>query len=612
MKRVRGIPVFVTLGFVVLGISDARAQQVAQSSTVSQSIKAIGYEVGGGATKVGFKGTKLMAGASGEAKVEPEKGATKIEVAVRGLARPERMGSEFLTYVLWAVSPEGRTSNLGEIQINNSGAGKVQAVSPLQVFSLIVTAEPYFSVRQPSEMVALENEVRQDTVGTIFVVREYQLMKRGQYEKLGNPLALSPDLKKVPLEMYQARNAVEIARSRSADKYAADIFVKAQSSLMAAENALAKKADKKMIISTARQVVQFAEDARALAVERQEEERIASERAAAAAKAKADAEAKAAAEAAEARRAAEAEARRQAELAAAREALIRAEAETARARAAAEAAEARRIADAEAARQAAEAAAREAQIRAEAAEARRIADAEAARQAAEAAAREAQIKAAAEAERVRVEAEAAEAKRIADAEARRIKAEAEAARLRADAEAKALRDKEEAARQATAEAERLRVQAEIEKAELREKLLQQFTAVLETKDTDRGLVVNVSDVLFDTGQFALRPIAREKLARVAGIVINYPGLLLAAEGHTDNVGSQEVNQRLSERRAQSVTDFLISQGVPAASITSLGLAFSMPVASNDTPAGRQQNRRVELIISGEVIGVKVGAPRIQP
>jgi len=156
---------------------------------------------------------------------------------------------------------------------------------------LFVTAEPYFAVRQPGELVVLSNELRRDTKGKIVVVKDYVLVKRTQYQKLGNPLALTLDLKNVPLEVYEARNAVEIATARGADKYALEIFSKADGGLKLTEAALARKKDKKEIISTARMAVQSSEDARALAVQKQEEERIAQEKAAAAAKAKSEAEA---------------------------------------------------------------------------------------------------------------------------------------------------------------------------------------------------------------------------------------------------------------------------------------------------------------------------------
>jgi outer membrane protein OmpA-like peptidoglycan-associated protein len=469
---------------------------------------------------VDLKGNELMPQASGEAKVEAKGGVTTIEVEVKGLwPQPTKLGAELLTYVLWAVSPDGRSNNLGEMLVDEDGEGKMEVTSQLQTFSMIVTAEPYFSVRQPSEMVVLENAVRKDTKGKIFVIDDYELMRRGQYEKRGNPLALKLELEKIPLEVYEARNAIDIARSRDAQKYAPEIFTKAEASLKMTENSLAKKADKKTVISTARQTVQFSEDARALAVQRQEQERIAQEREAAAAKAKAEAEARAAAEAAEAKARANAEAQRHAELAAAKEALLKAEAQ----------------------RQADLAAAKEAALKAEA----------------------------------QHQAELAAAKEAAS------------------------REREEAAK---ADAERARQAAE----DLRARLLEQFNRILETHDTPRGLVVNMGDVLFDLGKHDLRPEAREKLAKLSGIVLAHPGLKLEIEGHTDNTGSDELNQTLSERRAQTVRDYLVEQGLAGDCLTAKGLGKLLPVADNGTPAGRQKNRRVEIIVSGEVIGMRIG------
>src|SRR5215469_2040289 len=250
-------------------------QVVPQSAVITKSATAIGYDVGGGSTKVDLKGTELMPEAGGQAKVEikAKAGRTSVDAEVKGLKPPSTPGSEFLTYVLWAVTPEGRTGNMGEILLNKNGDGKLSATTPAQTFSLVVTAEPYFAVRLPSEMVVLQTERRKDTKGKIFPVQEYKLLKRAQYEKMGNPLALTLD-PNVPLEMYEARNAVEIAKSRGADKYAPEIFSKAEGSLKMAENSLASKADKNAVTSTARQTAQFSEDARILTVQRQEEERF--------------------------------------------------------------------------------------------------------------------------------------------------------------------------------------------------------------------------------------------------------------------------------------------------------------------------------------------------
>jgi len=513
MKRITtAFPLLAMLLYAVGPFAVQAWQEAPASAVTSKTSQAIGYQVGGGGTEVDLNATELMPQASGKAKVEAKPGVTNIEAEVQDVAQPTKFGAEFLTYVLWSISPDGRSSNLGEVRIDNAGKGKLKATSQLQTFSLIVTAEPYFAVRQPSEMIVLENAMRKNTKGKLYPIQEYKLLKRGHYQKLANPLALSLDLKNIPLEMYQARNAVEIAKMHSADKDAAEIFSKADGGLKIAEAALARKADKKEIISTARSTVQFAEDARALATQRQEEQRIADERAAAAAKAKAEAEAKAAAEAAEAKRRADQEVKRQAELAAAREAQVKAEA----------------------------------------------------------AAREAQMKAA-----------------------------AAAAEAKAEAEAAALKAKEDAAR---ADAERARKAAE----ELRARLLEQFNRILETRDTERGLVVSMGDVLFDTGRYTLRSEAREKLARLSGIVAAYPGLNLEIEGHTDSVGSDEMNMKLSEQRAGSVRQYLMEQGLAGEKIGAKGLGESIPVADNSTPEGRQKNRRVEIIVSGEVIGTQIG------
>ena len=180
-----------------------------------------------------------------------------------------------------------------------------------------------------------------------------------------------------------------------------------------------------------------------------------------------------------------------------------------------------------------------------------------------------------------------------------MKAEAEAAATKAKAEADALKAKEEAAK---ADAEGAKKAA----ADLRAQLLEQFNRVLETRDSPRGLVVNMGDVLFDFGKYDLRPEAREKLAKLSGIVLAHPGLNLAVEGHTDNVGSDELNQKLSEKRAETVRAYLVGEGLADGAVTSSGFGKTTPVADNSSAAGRQKNRRVEIVVSGEIIGVKIG------
>jgi hypothetical protein len=218
--------------------------QVPESDVVRKSIKAVGYQVGGGSSKVIFVPTDAAPNANGEAKVEAKKGGTDIEVRVKGMPQPTTLGSEFLTYILWSVTPDGATSNLGEIPIDKNGEGKLNTSTPSQTFALGVTAEPYSAVALPSEIVVLVNDTTKNTKGKIYPENSYKLMKRGEYAKLGNPLALTLDLKNVPLDMYEARNAVDIAKSKDAEKYAPEIFSKATSSLQMAENSLTAKEDK--------------------------------------------------------------------------------------------------------------------------------------------------------------------------------------------------------------------------------------------------------------------------------------------------------------------------------------------------------------------------------
>jgi outer membrane protein OmpA-like peptidoglycan-associated protein len=259
---------------------------------------------------------------------------------------------------------------------------------------------------------------------------------------------------------------------------------------------------------------------------------------------------------------------------------------------------------------AAAAAAREAAAKAQAdAEAKRRAEAEAARAQAETA------KAQAETAKAQAEAARAEAERM-KAEADKAKQEADAARAAAEAQQQQLAVEADKARKAAEESERLRQQAEKDKADLRARLLAQLNTILATRDTARGLIANMSDVLFKTGSFELLGGARERLAKVSGIVLAYPSLHLDVEGHTDSVGSDDYNMTLSQHRAEAVRDYLVQQGIPEGSITARGLGKAGPVASNDTPDGRQQNRRVELVLSGAAIGVSdtaySGAPPQQP
>jgi outer membrane protein OmpA-like peptidoglycan-associated protein len=197
------------------------------------------------------------------------------------------------------------------------------------------------------------------------------------------------------------------------------------------------------------------------------------------------------------------------------------------------------------------------------------------------------------------------------AEAERAQRQSEQARQEADAaRAQASQEADKAQQQAT-EANRLREQAEQQREQLRAQLLQQFNAVLPTRETSRGLVVNMQDVLFATAKYQLNQQAQLALARIAGIIVSHPGLNIHVEGYTDSTGSVDFNQKLSEQRADTVKNFLISQGVNPQTVTDQGYGESYPVASNETSQGRHLNRRVELVVSGEIIGVQIGVPPSQ-
>ena len=489
-------------------------------NVIGRTTKAVNYHFRSKATKVDLTGTDLMPDVHGNAKVESEKGRISIDASFPKLESPQRFGNEYLTYVLWAITPEGRAQNLGEIVPGD--AKKLSVTTDLQAFGLIVTAEPYFAVTQPSVVVVIENKVRPDTVGASeYIDARFELIGRHNYIPPQAKYAPSVVDPKIPLYLHEARNAVRIAEAEGATTYAPESFDKAAALLQQAEDYQARrKPQSKPIATVAREAAQMAEDARMVTIRRRGETIAEQERQAAAKR--------------------EADARSQAD-----------EETQRRQRAESESAEATRL----------------------------KAQAEAKQQEAQAASEAAQ----------------------------RDKAEADAARQAALLQQQAAQAETEKARAAAATSDQQRLQAEQDREQMRAKLLQQLNTILETRDTARGLIVNISDVLFDTGKYTLKPGAREKLAKVAGIVLNYPDLRLQIEGHTDNVGGDGYNQGLSERRAEAVRAYLTGQGVSAANLTAIGYGKADPVASNATAAGRQQNRRVEMIVSGEAIGTKLGA-----
>jgi len=502
-------------------------------SVVERTAKAINYRHRNGATKVDFGGTPLMPAARGEAKVESKQGYIEIEVEFDDLQSATRFGPEFLTYVMWAITPEGRATNLGEVILNGTKS-KLNVTTEFQAFGLIVTAEPYFAVTQPSDVVVMENIIRKDTVGKIEEIEaKYELLERGQYTINVLPADLQPMVldKNTPLDLYEARNAVRIAKWAGADVSAAESFQKARNLLEQAENYKTRKAGSKPIAMASREAVQTAEDARLIALKRQAEDRLEQERAASAD----------------------------------RETL--ANLATDRAQAEADAA---------------------ARGREQAEQEKRLESERRARAEAESATAQAQT-ALAEAESLAAQARAASTKKEADLAAQRAALDRDAAQA----------ESEQARKAATEQAER-------EKQELRDKLAEQLNRVLQTRDSARGLIVSMADVLFDTGKYTLRPVAREKLAKLSGILLTYSTLTLELEGHTDNVGTDESNLRLSERRANAVRDFLIHEGIDSSSVAARGFGEDVAVATNETSAGRQENRRVELVVSGDAIGTQIG------
>jgi outer membrane protein OmpA-like peptidoglycan-associated protein len=555
------------------------AMPIYRITVVERTTKAINYNHRSGSTKIDFRGTPLLPEARGEATVESKQGVIRIDARMEKLQPATKFGPEYLTYVMWAITPEGRATNVGEVLLNGDKT-KLDATTELQSFGLIVTAEPYFAVTQPSDVVVMENFVRHDTVGTIEQVdAKFELLKRGQYTLNVNPAEIKPVRlnAKVPLELYEARNAVQIARWTGAERYAPETFQKAVQGLENGEGYLTGKAGKKPIGTVAREAVQMAEDARIITVKKIDEERLANER-----QAGADREARAESE------------RNQAQATAL---LVTRDADAARLAAQSEADRVQRenAAQMEAAQNEADRARRDNETRMAAAqnESDRVKNENTARMAA----------AQNEADRLKNQNDARMA--AAQTEADRLKRDSDAQMAAAQNEADRLK-RENDTQRASAQADLDR--AAREKSELRVQLLAQFNAILQTRDTPRGLIVNMSDVLFDTAKFSLRPLAREKLAKVAGIVSGHPGLRLDVEGHTDSVGGDEYNQRLSEQRGTSVRDYLIQQGMAGSSVTTKGFGKGEPVASNDTAQGRQQNRRVELVISGEIIGTVLGTP----
>jgi outer membrane protein OmpA-like peptidoglycan-associated protein len=490
-------------------------------NVVERSTQAVDYRDRGGTTTVNIRGTELMPQVTGDAKISGHTGRLALNVSVRHMKGARDLGLPYLTYVLWAITPEGRPTNLGEIIPKDDGDANLQITTALSSFGLIVTAEPYFAVTRPSNAVVAENIIPTDVKGFVRTMNaKFDLMEKGQYTTNIDPArlpAFGATAQAVPLQLLEARDAVAIAKAAGAEQYAADTLQKAQDMLARAEDYYARKQGTTPIGTAARSATQSAEDARLLTINKKEEER--------------------------------AEAARQRMRQRIESAQTEAEAQTERAR---------------------------------------LAKQEAADEAAR---------------RERAERERESAQRAAEA--------AESARLAAEQSAQQSQQQLAAVQQQAQAAELARVESERQAAEQRQKLVSQLNSVLATKDTARGVVSQMSDVLFDVNKATLKSDAQIRLAKISGIILSYPDLRLEIDGYTDSTGTQQWNQTLSEKRAASVRDFLISQGVPIDNVTAKGFGPENPIAPNTTAAGRKANRRVELVLSGTAIGAN-SAPGANP
>jgi flagellar motor protein MotB len=459
-------------------------------TVVDRTVSAVDYQYRNGPTQIDFRGTVLLPHAKGDAIVESKAGRIEIDAHFDRLLAPTRFGPEYLTYVLWAITPEGHAKNLGEVLPGSSDKAKLRVTTDLQAFGLIVTAEPYSAVRQPSDVVVMENQIRPDTSGrTEPIQAKYELLPRGQYtynvpEGLSAAEASAPKLSwdqyQSVVELYQAQNAVQIAQSVGADSYAPDTLGKAAELLRQAQDAQARKAGMTTVVTLARQASQTAEDARILAMQRKQNDELASARDQAA---KSDA--------------------------------LRAQAE--------------------------------------------------------AAAQTAQTQAAAEHALLEQE------------RAAKHEAEAEAAAAASAAPPPPPPQPVVMTQPATSF-------DNPQKKAVRVRLLEQFNVALPGRDTPRGIVLTLPDAYFQ--ETRVNPAVYERLARVAAIISANPGLTVEIDGH----------ERFSTDRAEAVRDLLVRDGVPVGATFARGMGDARPLVSNATAAGREENHRVEIIISGSPIG----------
>ena len=504
LAAICALPVVQVMGQDPAGAAPAPIYRV---TVVERTTKAINYQYRSGPTNIDFRGTVLLPQAKGFATVESRRGRTEIDARFEKLTAPGKFGREYLTYVLWALTPDGRPHNLGEVVADASDKANLHVTTDLQAFALIVTAEPYSAVRLPTDVVVMENAVRADTTGNIEEVQaNYSLLPRGQYtwnvpSDLAASAARGPKVSmpeyELLLELYQAQNAVGIARAANAERYAPNTIAKAQQLLDTAQQLHDSRSDRHRVIMNARQAAEIAEDARLIAEQRKQEDTITSARAE----------------------------------------VSRAQQETARA----------------------EDEARLAKSQAQASQAQ--ADAE-------------------RAARQRAETEALAARR-----------QAEQAEAQLDANSRASQ-----AAPSVAVVVRTQQQDSARKSDLRVRMLEQLNGTFITRDTPRGLVVTIPDTDFRGESLAGETSA--SVARISAVVAAHAGLRVEVEGHADS----EAGGPVAERRAEEVRGVLVNHGLPGSVITARGLGASHLLGSNSSPGGREQNRRVEIVISGEPIG----------
>jgi len=249
---------------------------VYQVTVVSRTTKAVNYGTRSELTKIDFKGTVLMSDARGEAVVQSRQGVVQVRARFEHVAPPTGFGPSYLTYVLWAISPDGRAQNLGELVLDGSNKGKLDVSTNLQAFALLVTAEPYFAVTRPSDVVVMENEVRPDTVGSVEQVdAKYELLPRKPFVYDIHPAngipegqKLSKDDYEATLALYEAQNAIQLAKAAGAEQYAPDVFQKAQQLYQQAFDAKTRKAGVKAVVTPAREAAQRAADARTVSLQK--------------------------------------------------------------------------------------------------------------------------------------------------------------------------------------------------------------------------------------------------------------------------------------------------------------------------------------------------------